>query len=403
MASTPLLGSKEEVVRVESSWFGVCVGVSQVVLLTLFGVFAEVDTKVLDVQYYNLYLGVTVMLLTGFGYLMTFLRWYGLGAAGLTMFITCYGMECSLLAESLFANWLNLKIDFETLLNADFAVAAYLISFGGLIGKINPTQIWLLVTLESLFYSANKRLVLVKWLDVKDCGGTIIIHMFGAYFGLAASYVLGHKDSKREKSSTVSDVLSLIGTVFLWIYWPSFVSATLTPDSVGAQRAILNCVLALLGATVATFATSTFFGKLDPVHVQNSTLAGGVAIGATANLPLGPFGALLLGSFAGVVSVLGYSKGTPYLEKYGLHDTCGIHNLHGMPSLIGGIASAIVPIWIDNAGAPKTQVLGVVFTLLISIGTGFITGKVMYIFKDDAPMADDSVHWEVADDFEKGQ
>ena len=33
------------------------------------------------------------MMVIGFGYLMTFLRYYGLGAVGLTMFITALGIE----------------------------------------------------------------------------------------------------------------------------------------------------------------------------------------------------------------------------------------------------------------------------------------------------------------------
>lgn len=42
------------------------------------------------------------------------------------------------------------------------------------------------------------------------------------------------------------------------------------------------------------------------VHVQNSTLAGGVAVGTVCNLLLGAHGAVLIGIIAGTVSVLGY-------------------------------------------------------------------------------------------------
>jgi len=44
----------------------------------------------------------------------------------------------------------------------------------------------------------------------------------------------------------------------------------------------------------------------DMVHVQNSTLAGGVAVGTVCNLLLGAHGAVLIGIIAGTVSVLGY-------------------------------------------------------------------------------------------------
>lgn len=42
------------------------------------------------------------------------------------------------------------------------------------------------------------------------------------------------------------------------------------------------------------------------VHVQNATLAGGVAMGSSANLITTPYGALIVGSVAGIVSTLGY-------------------------------------------------------------------------------------------------
>lgn len=42
------------------------------------------------------------------------------------------------------------------------------------------------------------------------------------------------------------------------------------------------------------------------MHIQNSTLAGGVAIGTAADMMIHPFGAMIVGSIAGAVSVLGY-------------------------------------------------------------------------------------------------
>ena len=58
---------------------------------------------------------------------------------------------------------------------------------------------------------------------------------------------------------------------------------------------------------------STSFKSIDftstlicQVHIQNATLAGGVAMGASADLIVYPFGALLIGSSAAVVSTLGF-------------------------------------------------------------------------------------------------
>jgi ammonium transporter Rh len=94
------------------------------------------------------------------------------------------------------------------------------------------------------------------------------------------------------------------------VYWPSFVGATETGNPVNESHCVVNTILALLASTTMTFYLSQklHHGKFDPVHIANSTLAGGVAIGSAGRLPIGPGGAILTGSLAGVASVYGYCR-----------------------------------------------------------------------------------------------
>merc|ERR1712232_13361 len=289
---------------------------------------------------------------------------------GLTAFITCLRVEYAIIVESFMGKG-SLTIDFLSLLNGNFAVAAVLISFGGLIGKISPLQITVLSVVELTCYCANKVYFLKQYKEdplIADCGGTIIIHVFGAYFGLCACKVLGApSNDKLNASSYVSDIFSLVGTVFLWLFWPSFVAGAVQ-DPAQQTTALINTVLALLASTVATFALTPLLegGKISTVPIQNATLAGGVSIGATANL-VGPFGAVVIGSLAGLLSTWGFVKS----PMFGDVDTCGISNLHGMPGLFGGIVSALLPSFYPDAPVKlASQAIGLVGTLVVACVTG---------------------------------
>ena len=153
-------------------------------------------------------------------------------------------------------------------------------------------MLWLLA-LQVPLYAVNAQVAAGRWAAL-DVGGSITIHAFGAVYGLAASYWLsppgqgaGHP---KAAASYTSDVTAMLGTLVLWLYWPSF-NGALAGDA--QLFCIINTLLALLGATLAAVAASVAAGgKLDMVHVQNATLAGGVAIGSSANLHLPPAAAL---------------------------------------------------------------------------------------------------------------
>jgi ammonium transporter Rh len=132
-----------------------------------------------------------------------------------------------------------------------------------------------------------------------------------------------------------------------------------------------------------------------------------VAMGASARLQTSPGGALLVGILAGLVSVMGFVHVTPFLEsKLTLFDTCGVHNLHGMPSILGGLASAVF-VAIDSQAEflvhsdkaqPGQQVLAVVATLGVAVVSGFLTGRILVCVQDPTSSSvieyDDAPWWE---------
>jgi len=134
----------------------------------------------------------------------------------------------------------------------------------------------------------------------------------------------------------------MIGTIFLWMFWPSFNGALAVAGN--QHRVIVNTVLSLcVSASMAFFLSSVFHkGKFEMAEIQNATLAGGVAVGCSSDLVIEPWGAMLIGFVAGTISTLGFRFLTPCMEKRcNIHDAAGIHNLHGMPGILGGLGGII--------------------------------------------------------------
>lgn len=391
-------------------------GVLQAALIVFFITFTTYDVEELySPAEYVIFRDIMVMLLLGFGFLMTFLKKYGLGAVGFTMMLTAFAVQINIAVE-LFVRLLYgaeegvsfpMPITMETIIDGEFSAATLLISFGAIIGRASPLQLVIMMISQSFFYAFNKVFVVFGYIGAEDVGGTMTIHCFGAYFGLAVSYALGDLNSKTTQNNAadrVSDITALIGTTLLWVYWPSFVGATETGVLANEKMCVLNTILALLGSTGATFflGLKLKHGKFDPVHIANATLAGGVAIGSSARLNIGPGSALLLGAVAGVISVLGYDYSTEFLEsKLGIYDTCGVGNLHGYPSLLGGLMSIFFVAMDSKAEFLEhsvfsqmcRQALGVGITLAISCCTGLVTGVIMKKSTKETPDEYDDGEW----------
>merc|ERR1711871_1275638 len=348
-----------------------------------------------DPAVYEMYIGVALMMLVGFGYLMTFLKQYGLGAVGFTFILTALAVQINvLLTVYLSPSGGDVVVDPYYLMDGNFAAATILISYGCMIGKASPSQLVIMTVIESIVFQINRNYICLEEFKVEDAGGTILIHLFGAYYGLAATKMLGKpKDpSGAESSSVTSDVLSLIGTVFLWLYWPSFNSGGFTGSATDAGRATANTIIGLIASCTFCFITSGLIGgRFNPADIQNATLAGGVAVGAVARMDIGLGWASVIGAAGGAISTLGYQYIQPFLQaKIGLHDTCGVHNLHGMPAVFGGIVSIVMaeakhdPSILVNpkgeAGGYQAAAMGVSF--VIAIVGGAVTGILMKILAE---------------------
>lgn len=336
---------------------------------------------------YNRSIHILAMLLLGFGFLMVFVRGHGYSSIMATLLVVSIAIPLYMLIKSFIGE--EPVLDVEQLLWGEFAAASLLIAIGAPLGRLKMDQFVVMAVLFTCAYLLNEYLVLESGLfeGFLDTGGSVVIHAFGAYFGLGV--VMGtqkkFKDAPECESTPTSNQFSLLGSLILWVFWPSFTSAIADPSRV--LLTAINTVFALAGATLATYVFSKLIrGKLDVEDIANASLAGGVAIGSTCDLA-NPGMALLIGLAAGTLSVVGYSIIAPRVCKLikGV-DTCGVHNLHGMPGLLGGLSA----LFIFDRVNPGVQILGMVVTVVVALVLGKITSLIINLMgRKEIPYSDE--------------
>lgn len=383
-------------------------------------------------SFYPFFQDVHVMIFVGFGFLMTFLKSHSWTSVGMNFLLGAWIIQVALLTNGFWHAILEVHftdlilLDVKAMINADFAAGSILIAFGAVLGKLTFMQYLVMATIQCFFYSLCNEIGVVNFI-VADIGGSMFIHAFGALFGLTVALVTKkehHYGHPSNGSNYNSNIFSMIGTIFLWMYWPSF-NAALYPSDNGKHRCIINTYLSLTSSCVMVFLLNPFFkkGKLHMENILNATLAGGVMIGCTADAVIYPWVALLIGAAAGSISIIGYEFLTPVLaEKIGLYDTCGINNLHFMPGFLGGIIGVVIagsssaaaygPSYsviypAINSRTPAEQAGYQLAALFLVVGTalitGFLTGLLLNskILEDAKTVFDDNHLWEIEEDHDE--
>ncbi|XP_041069373.1 rh blood group, D antigen [Carcharodon carcharias] len=385
----------------------------QCTIIVLFALFIDYrgDRPKKYVATYPVFQDVNTMVFLGFGFLATFLKRYGHSSIAFTLLLAAFALQWATIVEGLLFDFKNFKIQITiiSVIHADLSAVSALVSMGAVLGNTSPVQLLLMTILEVTCFTVNKWLLNFLFeIDRKD--SSMYLHLFGAVFGLVVSRVLyrpGLKNGhEKEGSFPISDLYSMIGTIFLWIFWPSFNAALLDMDR---EKAVFNTYYTMAACTVTVFAISSLFhdkGKIDMSHIRCATLAGGVAIGLSAPLIPSVFIAMLIGLIAGAISTLGMKYMKNLLELYlDLHDTCGVLYTHGLPGIIGGIVHITLlsmPSVIEDSQRksmyPDYWQTAMLITMEMSILTGIITGLILKlnIWKQppDLKCYDDQAYWE---------
>jgi ammonium transporter Rh len=366
--------------------------ISVTLLITFSQVCLAAENPLVDVQKYDRSIHVMAMLLVGFGFLMVFLKRYGRSALTATFLLVSVAIPLYMTFNSggILGSVTTEEIDKFIL--GEFAAASLLICAGACLGRLKMWQYIVLAVLFIPFYMFNEWIVLENgfgWIgSFVDTGGSIVIHAFGALFGMGVVVAITHKKERAVpiESDYTSDKFSMLGSMVLWVFWPSFCAALVAPEKVPFTA--INVVIALCGSTLATYLTTVALRrKISISDIANASLAGGVAIGATCATVNHPV-AFLIGILAGILSTFGFAWIQPRIEKaFRMIDTCGVTNLHGWPGLMGGLM-ALVTVQGISVG---NQLGGIGITIVIALVPGYIVGRIILVLGSIRKHYDDSV------------
>jgi ammonium transporter Rh len=352
------------------------------------------DGSIVDVQKYDRSIQVMAMLMVGFGFLMVFLRRYGRSALTATFLLVSVAVPLYMSIDStgIFGGANNVEVD--RFLLAEFAGASLLICAGACLGRLKMYQYIVLAVLFVPLYMLNEWVLakngfgLISSGAFVDTGGSIIIHAFGALFGVGVVMAITNKKETAYpiESDFTSDRFSMLGSMILWVFWPSFCAALVAPELVPFTA--VNVVIALCGSTLATYFVSLALRhKICISDIANASLAGGVAIGATCASASHP-ASFLIGILAGTLSTFGFAVIQPRIEKaFRMIDTCGVTNLHGWPGLMGGLAAIFIVPGI-HVGA---ELAGIGLMIVLALIPGYIVGRLVLVLGRIKRHYDDSV------------
>jgi len=220
-----------------------------------------------------------------------------------------------------------------------------------------------------------------------DPGGSILVHMCAAYFGVGVAIGIREKRAFNEPMYTTTHSVSFVwlASMLLWVLWPSFVTALLPMDQV--FWGMMTCYLAGMGSILSAWVVCTLAQKkVNPLIYTYAMLAGPVAIGAPLLL-VGPWAAFVVGIIAGAFSAASFIYLHPrFCKAIGTLDVMGVHNLHGVGGWIGMISSVVAMAYLGGYGDYITSnIICAVFVAVVTLVLGIIIGFVLKLTRGKVP------------------
>ncbi|XP_048206496.1 blood group Rh(CE) polypeptide [Perognathus longimembris pacificus] len=358
----------------------------------------------------------TVMAALGFGFLTTSLRRHGWSSVGFNLFMLALSVQWATLLDAVLEQPFQKKviISLSRIRLATMSSMSVLISADAVLGKANLVQLMVMALVEMTAFGGT-RWISRQIIRVNSHEVTMNIFVFAAYFGLTVSWCLSRAlpsgldkkvQTEKVQMARSSCLFAMLGTLFLWIFWPSFNSALLVKGS-ERKNAVFNTYYALAVSAVTATSVSALAhpqGKINLIHVHSAMLAGGVAVGPSCHLISSPWLSMVLGLMAGLIAIGAAKCQLVCLNRVlEIQDYSGVHATFGLPGLLGGFAYIVMMAhqvyWNPLIGYQVlTDVGDLCLAVAMGMASGLLTGVILNLkiwrAPHEAKYFDDQTFWE---------
>ena len=225
-------------------------------------------------------------------------------------------------------------------------------------------------------------------LGVMDFAGGIVVHETAGIAALILAMVLGGRRGfeRGDVKPPHNPGMVMIGACMLWVGWFGFNGGSQLAADGGAAMAIVVTHISAAAASLSWAAYERLrHGKASMVGLVTGTIAGLASITPASGF-VGPVGALVIGTVAGVLCQVacGWVKSLLRID-----DTLDVFAVHGLGGIFGTIMAPILAVEaLGGVGLSEGQ--GVVTQLigLVSVGAFTIVGTlaIIYVVKAIFPL-----------------
>ncbi len=177
-----------------------------------------------------------------------------------------------------------------------------------------------------------------------DFAGSTLVHSVGGWAALVAIFLLGARIGRFDKNGKPLAIpghnlpLAAAGVLILWLGWFGFNGGSvLSADpELTSLTLVTTCLAAAAGGVSSAIFSNILYKNFDLTMFMNGVLGGLVGITAGAD-QMAPMDAVLIGTIAGVIIVLGVA----FIDKLRLDDPVGAVAVHLICGIWGTLAVGI--------------------------------------------------------------